>query len=805
MKKSLTIFFLMIGIVASSQTFQKKFTWKDNSVSQAKAEWVDLNNDSLLDIQVFAKDNNQKLRISSHKNDNFSKFSLANTQLQDVILNSYAFTDINADNKIDLVVNGSKQGQSTELQLLNNGNFQFTNSIITLPNITPSVQLFVDLDTDGHLDLVTGGETFFKIFKSNGINYSIKLDSTDIKVISIVAFDFNKDSRADIVISGSKNNKPFLTIFKNLGGFNFSTSQVYNPVAGQIAAGDFDYNGLFDLIASGINERGVNQIKYFKNVGVDFFATDSLENFKSGELSLADFNSDGKVDLSYLGKTNDGKKAIFLRDSNSVIIPQDTLAITSQRWGDYDRDGDLDLLQVRDSSGYQVFQILENVTVKKNAAPTLPFIDFTVRVFKKILVHWSSLGDDHTNIKSLTYDLMAQSSDQYNLINPSFDLKSSKRLTPSYGNVSTNTGIVLPNLVGDIYFTVQSIDNAYNGSQLSKVAKCNGKGSNCERELTQEVKQVCKGDVVKIVTEEPAHWFSFKKGYIGFKFNVPPSLDFVASESDTLVSVLSRSSCCCYKATTYIIHVNEPLLSEKETKYVCVNDSIKLGIPSGYKSVTWTYGNTTVTTDSIHLKITKPLTVNVSASTSSGCVYKKEFHLEPSIIDLRIENDQYTISQGESVQLVASGGKNYVWLPPTGLNNNQIANPLASPTKSITYKVTATDSIGCTAEKTITVNVEETAFAPTLFTPNGDGKNDEFKLYGLTNGKDFDFMIYNREGSTVYETTSISQATSLGWNGTAHGTAQPAGLYYWKIIGTQDNGQPLRLNGKTKGSVLLVR
>jgi hypothetical protein len=76
---------------------------------------------------------------------------------------------------------------------------------------------------------------------------------------------------------------------------------------------------------------------------------------------------------------------------------------------------------------------------------------------------------------------------------------------------------------------------------------------------------------------------------------------------------------------------------------------------------------------------------------------------------------------------------------------------------------------------------------------------------GLTYGDEFQFTIFNREGVTVYESNEVVKATSQGWNGTNDGTPQPSGLYYWKIIGKQADGQPLRLNGKPKGSVLLVR
>ena len=61
---------------------------------------------------------------------------------------------------------------------------------------------------------------------------------------------------------------------------------------------------------------------------------------------------------------------------------------------------------------------------------------------------------------------------------------------------------------------------------------------------------------------------------------------------------------------------------------------------------------------------------------------------------------------GDSVNLLATGGQTYVWWPTTGLNNANIADPVATPSTSITYNVTATDSNACvnTASIAITVN-----------------------------------------------------------------------------------------------------
>ncbi|HSC55008.1 MAG TPA: PKD domain-containing protein [Phnomibacter sp.] len=54
-----------------------------------------------------------------------------------------------------------------------------------------------------------------------------------------------------------------------------------------------------------------------------------------------------------------------------------------------------------------------------------------------------------------------------------------------------------------------------------------------------------------------------------------------------------------------------------------------------------------------------------------------------------------TICVGESVQLRASGFETYTWAPAAGLNNPNIANPIATPAVTTNYVVTATDSSKC--------------------------------------------------------------------------------------------------------------
>jgi gliding motility-associated-like protein len=103
------------------------------------------------------------------------------------------------------------------------------------------------------------------------------------------------------------------------------------------------------------------------------------------------------------------------------------------------------------------------------------------------------------------------------------------------------------------------------------------------------------------------------------------------------------------------------------------------------------------------------------------------------------------------------------------------------------------------------VIVEETAFIPNLFTPNNDGSNDVLKIYGLGSAREFSFMIYNREGIRVYQTSNIPEAVGMGWDGTSRGVDLPAGVYFWEVNGHTDSGKRLLLNGKHSGSIVLLR
>jgi len=75
------------------------------------------------------------------------------------------------------------------------------------------------------------------------------------------------------------------------------------------------------------------------------------------------------------------------------------------------------------------------------------------------------------------------------------------------------------------------------------------------------------------------------------------------------------------------------------------------------------------------------------------------------------------------------------------------------------------------------INISESYLrVPNVFTPNGDGKNDEFRV-AYRSLREYHIWVYNRWGKLVYE----SEDPAKGWDGTINGRAAAAGAYFYVI------------------------
>lgn len=100
---------------------------------------------------------------------------------------------------------------------------------------------------------------------------------------------------------------------------------------------------------------------------------------------------------------------------------------------------------------------------------------------------------------------------------------------------------------------------------------------------------------------------------------------------------------------------------------------------------------------------------------------------------------------------------------------------------------------GChveTVPQHVTILPADTLYVPNVFTPNGDGKNEIFRM--ITNDPSASFEVFNRYGESVYVDPG-----NTGWNG----GELPAGVYFYYGVVGSCRGDSKRI----KGTVHLIR
>ena len=165
--------------------------------------------------------------------------------------------------------------------------------------------------------------------------------------------------------------------------------------------------------------------------------------------------------------------------------------------------------------------------------------------------------------------------------------------------------------------------------------------------------------------------------------------------------------------------------------------------------------------------------------------------------------DQY-LDYGDTISLVLDSLWNgqapfeYLWTPSFGLSCDDCSNPIAISYVTSDYTVRVTDSLGCLGSTDFTLFVGEPLdlYVPNAFTPNGDGQNDVFEVYGVGISQ-VNLKVYNRWGQEVFQASNNRPQ----WDGMSKGKMQPPGMYSY-LVEVWFLGDHVI---KQKGSIALIR
>ncbi|MGD1921831.1 MAG: FG-GAP-like repeat-containing protein, partial [Pleurocapsa sp.] len=276
------------------------------------------------------------------------------------------------------------------------------------------------------------------------------------------------------------------------------------------AWGDYDNDGDLDVLVVESSQITL----YANDEDGDFEETFSLDNLVENSnddpislkssASFRDYDNDGDLDILTTRYSADvyALVTVFASETQENGIQEFTEIPTlipnlyngEASWGDYDNDGDLDILLIgtagRDSSeGLPFAQVYRNNIVTPDDANTAPkapeqlkittgsFNDFEFEpddggVGEDIRFEWNLATDEETADVSLTYNLRIGTTPGGSEFLAAGISNDGKLLSPEIGNVGTNLEYVVNNTSGlkrgvTYYWSVQAVDGGYLGSEFA--------------------------------------------------------------------------------------------------------------------------------------------------------------------------------------------------------------------------------------------------------------------------------------------------------------------------------------------------
>ena len=150
----------------------------------------------------------------------------------------------------------------------------------------------------------------------------------------------------------------------------------------------------------------------------------------------------------------------------------------------------------------------------------------------------------------------------------------------------------------------------------------------------------------------------------------------------------------------------------------------------------------------------------------------------------------------------------YAWTPADSTLNCKTCQVVtATPIRTTVYRVMVKDSMGCTAFDDVLLRVikRRPLYAPNIFSPNNDGINDFFTIYGNQAAVNIKSLkVFNRWGDLVYIGTNLPigiDQKGTSWDGTFKGKDLSPDVFVYVAIVSFIDGEDVIF----KGDVTIIR
>jgi uncharacterized repeat protein (TIGR01451 family) len=357
-------------------------------VETSSVAWGDYDNDGDLDILLTGNAGNNNLVAKVYRNDGggFVDSGPADDALTGVNYSSVAWGDYDNDGDLDILLTGST-GVGSVAKVYRNTNGAFVDIGAGLTSVNYGSVAWGDYDNDGDLDIlltgygvVGGGGPVAKLYRNDGpaagsgwnfVDSGAQL--TGVYRSSVAWGDYDNDGDLDILLTGDSGDSPVAKVYRNDGpaagsGWNFVDSGAGLPgvAGGSVAWGDYDNDGDLDILLTGYSGDGP-VAKVYRNAGGVFVdsgpADDALTGVRDSSVAWGDYDNDGDLDILLTGAAGFNPVARVYRNDGGVFVASGAaltgVTYSSVAWGDYDNDGDQDIL-LTGATGSPVTRLYRN-------------------------------------------------------------------------------------------------------------------------------------------------------------------------------------------------------------------------------------------------------------------------------------------------------------------------------------------------------------------------------------------------------------------------------------------------------------
>ncbi len=362
LRKVLFALLLILSLLPVRGQVFERINTDMKGVMEPLAAWISSDDgirpEAFLSGEYYYKDK-QVLVSQLAKSNNQHKFYQATSPFPALYRGAVAAADYDKDGDDDVIMTGVTKEGSLLIRLFrreDNNRYTQVRELFT-PVSDGSIE-WGDFDNDEDLDLLIAGKEFnnglsTRIYRNDkGIFTDISTGIPGIYNGNATWADMDKDKDLDVLITGDAGKRPFTAIYRNdKGKFVKLAANLINLKNSAAVWGDLDSDGDLDILLSGEDDKGFPVCVAYRNEANTYFKQMevAMRPLKNCTIDLGDFDHDGDPDVVMTGESLERSYTLVYQNNGnfmfeSVISGIPGVNAGTALWGDYDMDGDLDLL-----------------------------------------------------------------------------------------------------------------------------------------------------------------------------------------------------------------------------------------------------------------------------------------------------------------------------------------------------------------------------------------------------------------------------------------------------------------------------